>query len=70
MQVLCISGHLNVTANIILTNRFFSDLGPNFLCWRGNPYGSWESQFSITPYMESNCCVLEIIFGGFIQISR
>ena len=43
---------------------FFSELGPNFTCWRENPYHSWEHQFSIPLYRESRSCYLEIIFGG------
>ena len=46
-----------------------SYLSPNFTCWRENPYDFWEIQFSITLYRESGCCVLETVFGGFLQIS-
>ena len=46
-----------------------SELNPNFLCLKENPYHSWESQFFITLYMETRSSVLEIIFKGFLQIS-
>ena len=38
--------------------------------FEGNPHHSLENQFLITLYRESNFCVLEIIFGGSLQIAR
>ena len=48
----------------------FSELGPNFTCWRKNPYHSRKSKLSMTLNRESNSCVQEIVFGKLLQISQ
>ena len=80
-EVLCV--HMDISLKMPLTNlamgvglaKHYSDkyfilrLEPKPHMLGGNPYHSWENQVLITPYRESNSCVLEIIFGGFLQIS-
>ena len=62
--VLYISGHLMQFP----TNNHFSELGPNLSCCRENPHHSWESQFSITLYRESNSCVFNYLWVFFTDI--
>ena len=52
-----------MTKNVLVDWALISKL-------EGNLYHSLESHFSIALNRVSNSCVLEIIFGGFLQISR